>query len=127
MRRAPGRGSGRDVSGPLVRLRWPGEPLRPLRSPSPPPAPRVCTTEDFTARVSLRDPAGIRSVNVFLDGELVKRTSRTRFSLRVEVRGLRVGSHRIKVVARDRKGNVSVTKRRFGRCALALAAPRFTG
>jgi hypothetical protein len=66
-------------------------------------------------------------VNVFIDGRLVRQTSRTRFSLRVKVRGLRVGRHRITVVARDRAGNRSVTRRHFGRCALALAVPRFTG
>jgi hypothetical protein len=66
-------------------------------------------------------------VRVYLDGKLVKRTTRTRFSLRISVRGLSVGRHRIKVVARDRAGNRSVTTRRFARCALALPAPRFTG
>ena len=66
-------------------------------------------------------------MNVFLDGKLVKRTSRTRFSIRIKVQGLRVGRHRITVVAFDRAGNRSVIRRHFGRCALALAAPRFTG
>ena len=66
-------------------------------------------------------------MNVYLDGRLVKRTTRTRFSIQIKVRGLRVGRHRITVVARDRAGNRSVIRRHFGRCALALAAPRFTG
>jgi len=44
-----------------------------------------------------------------------------------QVRGLRVGRHKITVVARDRAGNRSVIRRHFGRCALALAAPQFTG
>jgi hypothetical protein len=66
-------------------------------------------------------------VNVFLDGRRVKRTTRTRFSIRVHVRDLRVGRHRITVVAYDRAGNRSVIRRHFGRCALALAAPHFTG
>jgi hypothetical protein len=89
--------------------------------------PSVCATRNFTARVRLRDGSGIRRVRVYLDGKLVKRTTRTRFSLRISVRGLSVGRHRIKVVARDRAGNRSVTTRRFARCALALPAPRFTG
>ena len=87
----------------------------------------VCTTRDFTARIRVRDPAGIRRVNVYLDGRLVRQTRLTHFSLRARVRGLRVGSHRITVVARDRAGNRSVTRRRFGRCAIGLAIPRFTG
>ena len=59
--------------------------------------------------------------------QLIKRTSRTRFSITVKVRGLRVGRHQITVVARDRAGNRSVIRRHFGRCALTLAAPKFTG
>jgi hypothetical protein len=66
-------------------------------------------------------------VKVYLDGKLLKTTRLTRFSLRIKVRGLRVGPHRITVVARDRAGNRSVTRRRFGRCALVVAVPRFTG
>ena len=121
----PGRAPRRDRTGPRVRF----SPLPGLRQPRAgrPPADSDCTTEDFTVRISVRDPAGIRSVNVYLDGKLVKRSSRTRFSLRIKVRGLRVGPHRITVVARDRAGNRSVTRRRFGRCALGLTAPRFTG
>jgi len=89
--------------------------------------PGGCPTRNFTARVRVSDSSGIRSVSVFLDGRRVRRTSRTRFSLRIEVRGLRVGRHRIRVVAVDRAGNRRVTTRSFRRCALALTAPRFTG
>ena len=74
-----------------------------------------------------RDGAGIRRVKVYLDGRLVRRTTHRRFSIRISVRGLRVGPHRIKVIALDRNGNRSVARSRFGRCALALPAPRFTG
>jgi len=66
-------------------------------------------------------------VRVYLDGRRLKRTGRTRFSVRINARRLRVGSHRITVVAYDRAGNRSVTRRRFWRRALTLAAPRFTG
>jgi len=100
-----------DVTRPGVSVRLPGG----------------CPTRNFTARVRVRDSSGIRSVTVFLDGRRVRRTSRTRFSLRIEVRGLRVGRHRIRVVAVDRAGNRRVRTRSFRRCALALAAPRFPG
>ena len=126
----PGSGPGGDNAGPFARLfRVPGVRQPPVRLPGarPPAARTVCTTRNFTARVRLRDASGIRRVRVFLDGRLLRRTTRTRFSLRVNVRGLRVGRHRITVVARDRRGNRSVTTRRFGRCAIALPAPRFTG
>ncbi len=110
-----------------------GAPPRPAASPDDTRPgvtvglPGGCPTRNFTARVRVRDSSGIRSVTVFLDGRRVRRTSRTRFSLRIEVRGLRVGRHRIRVVAVDRAGNRRVRTRSFRRCALALTAPRFTG
>jgi hypothetical protein len=126
----PGSGPGLRSGGPRVRLfGLPGVPQPPIRNPGAqqPPVSSVCTTRNFTARVRLRDGDGIRLVKVYLDGRLVKQTTRTRFALRIKVRGLRVGPHRIRVIARDGEGNRSVTTRRFGRCAFALPAPRFTG
>ena len=129
-----GTGTGPDLTGPVATIIGPpgvlGPPLRRTTRRPParrPRAGRVCTTRNFTARVRLRDRAGILRVKVYLDGKVVRRTKRTRFSLRISVRGLRVGRHRITVVARDRAGNLSFTTRRFRRCALVLAAPRFTG
>ena len=125
-----GSGPGADRTGPRIRIiGLPGVRQPPIGGAGArrPAASTICTTRNFTARVRIRDRAGIRSVNVFIDGRLVRQTSLTRFSLRVKVRGLRVGRHRITVVARDRAGNRSVTRRHFGRCALALTAPRFTG
>jgi hypothetical protein len=118
-----------DRTSPLVRIGIPRFRRVPIGTPGAPrpPARAVCTTRDFTASVRVRDAAGIRSVNVYLDGKLVRRTSRTRFSLRIRVRGLSIGRHRITVIARDRAGNRSVMIRRFSRCALGLPAPRFTG
>jgi hypothetical protein len=126
----PGSGTGPGSKGPLVRIfGLPGVRQPPARRPGTrrPPARTVCTTRNFRARVRVRDSDGIRMVSVYLDGRLLRRTSLKRFSLRVNVRGLRVGRHRIRVVALDRLGNRSVTTRRFGRCALAVPAPRFTG
>lgn len=130
----PGSAPGPDFSGPVATIVGPGRvfgpPLR-RRAESPAGSPRlgrsVCTTRNFTVRVRLRDRAGILRARVYLDGKLIRRTTRTRFSLRINVRGLRVGNHRITVSARDRADNLSVTTRRFRRCALGLAAPRFTG
>jgi ice-binding like protein/Big-like domain-containing protein len=125
-----GSGPGSDHTGPLVKIfGLPGVRQPPFRRPGArrPAARTVCTRRNFTARVRVRDHSGIRRVRVYLDGRRVRRTSRTRFSIRIRVRRLSVGRHRITVTARDRAGNLSVTRRRFGRCALALAAPRFTG
>lgn len=126
----PDSSPGPDLKGPAVKIfGLPGVRQRPLPRPGArrPPAGSVCTTRNFTARVRIRDRAGIKSVSVFVDGRLVRRTSRTRFTLRIKVRGLRVGRHRITVAARDRAGNRSVTRRHFGRCALGLTVPHFTG
>ena len=125
-----GAGPGPDRTGPVTQITGlPGllQPPPPGSGGRRPPAGTVCTTRNFTARIRVRDRAGIRSVRVYLDGRLVRTTRLTRFSLRVSVRGLRVGRHRITVVALDRAGNRSVTRRRFGRCALRLNVPRFTG
>jgi hypothetical protein len=112
-------GPGPDVSGPQIRIPFPSR-LGPPTSPD-------CTTRNFTAQVRVRDRAGIKKVSVYLDGRLVRQTRRTGLSLRINVRGLRIGGHRITVVARDRAGNKAVLSRRFERCALTLLAPRFTG
>lgn len=125
----PDGGPGSDRRGPRVRLfRVPGgRPTGPGPGVRLPPSSNFCAARAFTARVRVRDGAGVRRVKVYLDGALVRRTTHTRFAIRINVRGLRVGPHRIKVIALDRAGNRSVTRRRFGRCALALPAPRFTG
>jgi len=129
-RAGPGSGTGVDANAPMVQiLGLPGLRQPPIRRPGirRPPASTVCTTRNFTARVRVRNATAIRSVSVYLDGRRVRRTSRTRFSLRIEVRGLRAGPHRITVVARDRAGKRAVMTRRFGRCAIKVAVPRFTG
>ena len=76
-----------------------------------------CTSRDFTARISIVEPTGLRSVKVKLDGKVVKRTTKPRFSLRVGARRMRAGSHRLTVIARDRANHRSVAKRVFARCA----------
>ncbi len=103
-----GGGAGPDRTGPVVRI---------IRVPK-------VATGNFTAQVRVRDRSGIRRVRVYLDGRRVRRTSRRRFSVRINVRHLRVGRHRITVSARDRAGNLTVTTRRF---VVRRAAPRFTG
>jgi hypothetical protein len=77
----------------------------------------TCARRDFTARFRVRDHNGVRRVKVYLDRQLVHRTARTRFAVRIRVRHLRPRRHKIAVFARDRAGNLSVTKRRFMRCA----------
>jgi Ice-binding-like len=88
-------------------------------------AARRCRSRSFTARVRVSDASGIRRVDVFLGAKRIKRTTRTRFSVRISVRGLRAGRHTIRVVATDRAGNRRTVTRSFTRCAAAI--PHFTG
>jgi hypothetical protein len=90
-----------------------------------PRAARRCPSRGFTARIRVSDASGIRRVDVFLDGRRIRRTTRTRFSVRISVGELRAGRHTIRVVATDRAGNRKTVTRRFARCA--AAGPQFTG
>ncbi|MCW2972128.1 MAG: hypothetical protein JWN72_401 [Thermoleophilia bacterium] len=111
---------GPDVRGPITQIF--GTPPTLVG----PPRRAGCTDRDFTARIVVRDGAGISKVHVLLDGRRI-RTSTTGLSLVIRIHGLAIGSHRLSVVAYDRAGNRSVVTRAFARCRLAIAAPRFTG
>jgi hypothetical protein len=69
----------------------------------------------------------MRSVKVYLNGELIKTTTQKQFSVWVNVTGLRAGPNTILVKAIDRNGNRDQAKQSFGRCALAVPSPNFTG
>jgi predicted outer membrane repeat protein len=68
----------------------------------------------------------LRSVVVTIDGKRVKRTTRRRFSVQVSVRGLKSGTHVLRVVATD-SGNRTTTIRRLFRRCRPPAQPAFTG
>jgi len=87
--------------------------------------PTRCVSRGFTARLRVSDASGLRRVDVFLDGRRIRRTTRTRFSVRISAGRLRAGRHTIRVVATDRAGNRRTARRSFTRCAAAI--PRFTG
>jgi hypothetical protein len=86
-----------------------------------------CVNRGFRARIRVGGSARMRRVSVFLDGKLIKRTSRKRFSAWIRVRGLRAGRNTIRVVAIDRRGRRDVVSRSFRRCARAAPSPDFTG
>ena len=117
-------GSVGDETGPTVRIGGaPGDgiPGNPVRS-----GPKPCLDRDFRLRITAGDESGIRNVSVFLDGNLVRRVARGRFLVWIRAERLRAGRHTIRVVARDRAGNRTVTTRRFRRCARPVL-PVFTG
>lgn len=85
-----------------------------------------CIARDFRLRIRARDASGIRRVNVFLDGRLIRRSTRGRFSVLIRAERLGAGRHTVRVGARDRAGNLTVRTRRFSRCARPVL-PVFTG
>jgi hypothetical protein len=95
-------------------------------SPGPGTSPR-CTTQGFRAQLRIHSSSGMRSVKVFLDGKLIKRSNQKQFSVWINVSGLRAGRNTIKVVAVDRKGRRGASSQSFRRCASALPSPNFTG
>jgi hypothetical protein len=87
-----------------------------------------CVDRGFRAKVSIHDKSRrMRKVEVRLDGELIKRTTRKQFSFFVSVAGLRAGRNTIRVLAVDRDGNRRVESSSFGRCSSASPSPSFTG
>jgi len=78
--------------------------------------PVTCTVSDFTMRVRIEHPVSLKRVGVRADGELLRRTRRKRFSVRIPARGLRPGLHRVRVRAVDRYGVVREVARRVRRC-----------
>jgi hypothetical protein len=74
--------------------------------------------------------AGVRRVQVYLDGRRIKTTSKSRFTVFLNARKLKSGRHRVTVKVTDRAGRTRRTTRRFSRCSQRRqrrAAPRFTG
>lgn len=86
-----------------------------------------CTSHGFKAEIRIHDASGVRSVDVSVDGKVIKRSTREDFSVWVSVTGLGSGSNSIQVVAVDRSGRRRAVSRSFRRCASALATPHFTG
>ena len=84
---------------------------------------RACVSSSFRARVTVDEP--VQSVEVSLDRRRLVRSTKTSFGVRVPVRGLRGGVHRLTVVAVDAAGNRTRRTTRFRICA--ARAPRFTG
>jgi hypothetical protein len=116
-------GSGGKVGGPTALIgRVPGG----GPNANIPPANR-CAGASFTATFRIHGPVGMRRVEVFVDGKLIKRSTSKTFSARVDVTGLRAGSNTIRVVAVDRNGRRDTAVRSFRRCAAAQPTPNFTG
>ncbi len=92
--------------------------------------PRGCVRRAFTLRVRARVASGTRlkAVRVTLDGRTLRRTTRSRFTVRVNAQRLSSGRHTLRIKAVDRGNRTRTVTRRFSRCArVPVADPRFTG
>jgi hypothetical protein len=87
-----------------------------------------CVRARFSARLSVHvsSSAKLRSVLVSVDGKRVMKTTRKRFSVHINARHLRAGSHVLRVVATDSDGRKTTLRRLFRRCR-PPAQPAFTG
>jgi hypothetical protein len=92
---------------------------------------RACVSSSFHVRFSVATSANVKSVVVKLDGKRIKSTTRKSFTLSINGKKLKSGSHRLTITATDSNGKVTTTRKSFSVCKAAKprrqAAPRFTG
>jgi Bacterial Ig domain len=93
---------------------------------------RACTSaSSIHVRFSVHAPGKVKSVKVTLDGKKLKTTSKSRFTLRINLKKLKAGHHKLRTVVTDQAGNTKRSTRTIARCAAAKprrqAGPRFTG
>jgi hypothetical protein len=88
--------------------------------------PRRCRRRSFLLRITVRDQSPPTTTEVRLGSRLLRRTQSTTFRVRVPVRGLARGRHRVRISSRDSAGNVQRRSVRFSSCARG-AQVRFTG
>jgi hypothetical protein len=96
--------------------------------------PEACVRGAFRVRITARDNRALRRIGVRRDGRrLVQRelsaVRRISFTVRINARPLRSGSHRIVVAVRDTAGNTRRVTARFVRCARPTrrVSPDLTG
>jgi len=86
--------------------------------------PRGCASSRFTVRVRVGGTATSVSVRVVVDGKVVVRSTRRSFNVTINAKRLRVGRHRVVVVAQG-GGRTSRKAFSFRRCA--PVRPTLTG
>ena len=89
-------------------------PLPPLRIRMRGLPRRRCVSRPFAVRAAATRRA--RQVTVYLDGRRIAKVRGRRVRARVRVRALRPGRHRLKAIARDRRGRAVVARAKFRRC-----------
>jgi Tol biopolymer transport system component len=91
---------------------------------------RACVAKAFNVRVHISSATKPKSVRVFLGSKRIVSTTKTSFTLHINVKKLGRRT-RLRIVATDSNGKVTTISRTIARCAVAKprrkAAPRFTG
>jgi hypothetical protein len=76
-----------------------------------------CVRRDFRLRIEVVEHgSGLRRTRLYVDGELLRQTPRTRFATPIGVRRLKAGRHRLTLTAVDQAGNRGIRRARFRRC-----------
>lgn len=93
---------------------------------------RACVSKAaLNVRISVNAPGKVKSVRITLDGKRLKTTSQSRFTLKINMKKLKAGRHRLRTVVTDQTGSTTTSTRTIARCAAAKpkskASPRFTG
>jgi Ice-binding-like len=123
-----GGGNGSGGGPPRVQITHVPAPIPgPGGNPGTPGGRPRCTNHGFSAHFRIHDKGRMRRVEVFLDGRLIRRTTKKSFSVWISVAGLRSGRNTIRVVAVGRDGRRGVASQSFRRCAAAAPSPSFTG
>ena len=89
---------------------------------------KKCARKGFKAKVTVNSGSQLKEVKVFIDGKLVKTTTKQKFKVKVKTKKIKRGKHKIKVTATDVAGASASQKQSFCTAAAkAKPAPRFTG
>lgn len=84
----------------------------------------ACVSRSISIRVHASDASGVKTTRITLDGKRVHVKSKTRFTLKINVRKLTAGRHVLRITTTDGAGNTTRLRRTITRCAKRAAKPR---
>lgn len=85
-----------------------------------------CAGHGFRVNFNVKSRSPLRRADVYLNGHLIKHSTRKQFSVWIKNRDLRSGRNTIRLVAVDARGRRDAQSRSFPRCEEAVV-PDFTG
>jgi CSLREA domain-containing protein len=81
----------------------------------------ACVARKISIRVRATDASGIKTTRVTLDGKRIRVKSKTRFTLKINVRKLKPGRHVLRITTTDGAGNTTRVRRTIRRCGRRAA------